>query len=108
MLAGEPLLDDLRELLDDADELDLAHLHVGVALTKRCAVASKWAQRANNALRRRTGLSALEALRAEATSGANSAGMGVRLEQLSQGAVDALALAVVWVKNRVRVRFRVG
>ena len=84
MLAGEPLLDDLRELLDDADELDLAHLHVGVALTKRCGVASKWAQRANNALRRRTGLSALEALRAEATSGANSAGMGVRLEQLEE------------------------
>ena len=48
------LLCQVRDFLDVADRLDIAHLPEALGLHKRASVTGKWAARANNALRRRS------------------------------------------------------
>jgi len=78
MLLQHPQLDDVRTVLDEMNELSMEHLPDVVEVQKRCTAASKWAQRANIALRRRTGLGALESLQQEAS------GLAVQLEQQAE------------------------
>ncbi|KAL1525920.1 hypothetical protein AB1Y20_020746 [Prymnesium parvum] len=59
-------LSEVKAVLEDATKLSLDHLADVVELQQRHAVASKWGQRANLALKRRTALAALESLLAEA------------------------------------------
>ena len=77
----QPGLDAVKEALATATDLVIEHLDCAVELKKRFQACSKWAQRANIALRRRTALSALETIRQEASS------LSIVAEQLHE--VDA-------------------
>merc|ERR1719387_3331077 len=73
----------------DAEARGLTHLPVAEQLQKRCAAAGKWVQRANNALRRRTGMPLLETLHQEAS------GIAVKLEQMEE-VVQRISAAQSW------------
>ena len=76
--AMTPDLEIVRAALTDAHELQLEHLAEASELRTRFNAAAKWAQRANLALRRRSTLVALEAMRAEASE------LSVGVEQLAE------------------------
>jgi len=76
--ARHPDLEVVSSALTDAHELQLEHLAEASELRSRFNAAAKWAQRANLALRRRSTLVALEALRAEAAE------LSVGVEQLAE------------------------
>ncbi|KAL3920045.1 MAG: hypothetical protein SGPRY_005400, partial [Prymnesium sp.] len=75
MLGEVPSLEEAKGTIEEAGGLGMDHLPPVVELSRRCAAGAKWAQRANIALRRRTGLASLEALLGEAE------GLGVALLQ---------------------------
>ena len=89
MIDTTPLMATLRELMADAEARGLTHLPVAEQLQKRCAAAGKWVQRANNALRRRTGMPLLETLHQEAS------GIAVKLEQMEE-VVQRISAAQSW------------
>ena len=89
MIDTTPLMATLRELMADAEARGLTHLPVAEQLQKRCTVAGKWVQRANNALRRRTGLPLLDTLHLEAS------GIAVKLEQMEE-VVQRIGAAQSW------------
>jgi hypothetical protein len=78
MAASEPELEELKALLVRGEELRVRHLPDAVELARRCATATRWATRANNALRRRSYLPALESLAVEGAT------LGVATEQLRE------------------------
>ena len=68
VVSSEPELGDLKELLAEGERLRVTHLPDALSLAKRCTAASRWAQRANNSLRRRSYLAAFESLAAEGST----------------------------------------
>mgnify|MGYP002630135236 CR=1 FL=1 len=88
MLPGEPPLEAVRATLDEAHALTVEHLPPVIELQKRYTAASKWAQRANIALRRRTGLAALEALQQEVSGFAMTVEQQTEVEERIASAQD--------------------
>lgn len=99
MAATEPELEELKALLARGEELRVRHLPDAVDLARRCATASRWAHRANNALRRRSYLPALESLAAEGAT------LGVATEQLRE-VHQRIAAATSWGR-RARAALRI-
>ena len=95
MVASEPDFGELKELLSRAEALGVRHLPDAVELSRRFTTAGRWVYRANNALRRRSYLPALETLAQEGST------LGVTTDQLKEvrARIDA---ATSWAK-RARV-----